>query len=284
MPVLSGIELLAHLGSTQLAASHFDVGGGNLDMAWSVCETLADLGCVAFLAGTPVSINSYLGYRQFVETITSAASHFGVRVAAHLDHATRSEDVRAALEAGFTSVMFDGSRLPFVENVCATQVVVKMSRAFGASVEGELGPIGGKDDEVRDAAGSLPSADECIRFVKETGVDLFAPAIGTRHGFYKKPVVLDMVLAQKLGRDLPVPLVLHGATGLNAESLRALIGCGFRKINYATGIRFAFRQGIAEAIDCNGDVTKPQTFLAVGRARVAQFVREQLSHLSRVTT
>ena len=237
MSLLSGANLLAASGETQLALPSFDVAGGNIDMLHAIGRELARSQTCAFLASTPASIQDYYGYRHFVSSIREMAAHYKVHVAAHLDHATSFEDIAAAIDAGCTSIMVDGSKLPLAANIELTKSVVKKSHRAGASVEAELGVIGGKEDECIAETAHAPSLKESMQFIDMTHIDFFAPAIGTSHGFYSGPPGIDWKLARDLGSSFKIPLVLHGGTGLSDDTVRKLIRMNFRKINYATGVR-----------------------------------------------
>jgi len=281
MPLVSGSELWACRGANQRALPHFDVGGGNLDMIWAVCKALKDEGAVAFLASTPASIKAYHGFDIFTHNIRLVTERFNVYVAAHLDHATDLQDIREGLKAGCTSVMFDGSRLSLDENIKQTRLVVDAAHRHGVTVEGEVGAIGGKEDETDNFQQDGLDLVDLVRFVSDTGVDYFAPAIGTQHGFYNRQPVIQWDLALQLAAAIHIPLVLHGATDLSTETCHRLVAIGFKKVNYATGVRNAFREGVLAAIEKEGTATRPQTYLGTARQHVKIFVTEVIRALNK---
>ena len=150
-------------------------------------------------------------------------------VALHLDHGSTLEHVAAALHAGYTSVMLDGSRLPFRENAGLTALAVRLAHAAGCSVEGEIGHVAQGDET------SLTSVEEACAFAAETQVDALAISIGTAHGYYKAEPKLDLERCRAIGEALPeLPLVLHGGSGTPLDAVRESIRCGIAKINIAT--------------------------------------------------
>lgn len=150
-------------------------------------------------------------------------------VALHLDHGTSLEHVAVALHAGYTSVMFDGSRLPFAENAAKTKLAAELAHAAGCSAEGEIGHVAQGDET------ALTVVSEAVDFAKQTGVDALAVSIGTAHGYYKAAPKIDVERCREIAEALPdLPLVLHGGSGTPLEDVRAVIRCGIAKVNIAT--------------------------------------------------
>ena len=150
-------------------------------------------------------------------------------IALHLDHGSSLEHVAVALHAGYTSVMFDGSRLPYEENAKLTKLAVELAHAAGCSAEGEIGHVAQGDET------SLTSVEEAVSFAEATGVDALAVSIGTAHGYYKAEPKLDIARCKAIGDALPeLPLVLHGGSGTPLDAVRESIRCGIAKINIAT--------------------------------------------------
>lgn len=244
----------------------FDCAGGVADLVISICRVLAVVDCPGFLASTPASIESYHGYEFMVDMLQWAQKKYDVTIAAHLDHSESLHSVQFALEAGFTSVMYDGSALPFEENLRNTRIAVEMAREFRVSVEGELGRIPGKEDEGASSyTGAGVSLEGSLRFVEETGIDCFAPSVGTAHGHYAAVPVIQHELVRELVKHVKVPLVLHGGSGLECSMLQDLISKGVRKVNFATEVREAFTRGVAGSLDSYGVAIRPQKYLGAGR-------------------
>ncbi|MGC8968345.1 MAG: class II fructose-bisphosphate aldolase [Thermus sp.] len=170
-------------------------------------------------------------------------------VALHLDHGESLSQVAEALGLGFTSVMLDGSHLALEENIRKTRLAVEVARAFGATVEGEVGAVpGGYGGEVDLGPVAYTDPEEAWRFLEETGVDALAVSIGTRHGLHKGLVRLNLALLEELSR-LPVPLVLHGASRLSPEEYRAVVERGIRKINLYADLALKAAETLKEGED-----------------------------------
>ena len=162
-------------------------------------------------------------------TLIRLAQRSNQPIALHLDHGTSLDHVAVALHAGYTSVMFDGSRLPYDENVAKTKLAVQLAHAAGCSAEGEIGHVAQGDET------SLTSVEEAVSFAEATKVDALAVSIGTAHGYYKAEPKLDLERCKAIGDALPdLPLVLHGGSGTPLDAVRESIRCGIAKINIAT--------------------------------------------------
>jgi len=195
---------------------------------------------------TPIFLMIYTGeiddttWWYYPATIRAVAERYTIPIVMHLDHATELDDIRAALDNGFTSVMYDGSSLPFDKNVEMTRKAVELALAYGASVEAELGLVGGFDLTANDnVANVLTQPDEVVTFVERTGVDSLAVSIGTAHGIYQQLPKLDISLLKELSAASTVPLVLHGGSGTPDDQMRAAIENGICKFNVYTDIRIA---------------------------------------------
>ena len=192
-----------------------------------------------------------------------------VPVGVHLDHATELDLVAEALALGFGSVMFDGSPLPWEENLEATARVVR-DAPDGVWVEAELGEIGGKDGV--HAPGTRTDPDEARRFVEATGVHGLAVAVGTSHAMTARTAKLDLDLITSLARAVPVPLVLHGSSGVPDVELRRAIEAGMTKINIATHLNKVFTETVRSALADDPELVDTRRFLGAARAAVADEV------------
>jgi fructose-bisphosphate aldolase class II len=184
-----------------------------------------------------------------------AAKAAKVPVCVQLDHGVEVDYAEAALKLGFTGIMYDGSLLPYEENLANTRKVVKMAAEFGAGVEAELGSLPSREGSASAAVGPVyTDPEEAVAFCRETGIDAFAPSFGTAHGIYKSTPKLDLdrvkVIAQKTG----LPLVMHGGSGVSTEDYRTAIRNGIRKINYYSYMSRAGVRAAREMLDSQ-DVT-----------------------------
>ena len=156
-----------------------------------------------------------------------------VPVCVHLDHCETLDYMAEALEMGFTGVMYDGSLLPYAENVANTQKAVAMAKAYGAGVEAEIGQLAAREGGTEHGAGPVyTDPDLAVRFVQETGIDALAPSFGTAHGIYKAKPVLDLERVKTISEKTGLPLVMHGGSGVSPEDYHTAIQNGIRKINY----------------------------------------------------
>lgn len=217
-------------------------------MVRTILETCERLRCPAILMGLPGPDLEGNGFAYVSGLIRAVAPHHPIPVVLHLDHATEIDDIRRAVDAGFTSVMIDGSCRPFAENVALTRAAVEIAHPHRVSVEAELGHVGGSDVEnTRYAESVLTEPDEARRFVAETGVDALAVSIGTSHGIYRSLPKLDLAQLQAIRAATDVPLVLHGGSGTPADQLQAAVRHGITKLNIYADNRIAMARGLQES-------------------------------------
>ena len=190
-------------------------------------------------------------------------------IAIHLDHGGDVGICKACIDAGYTSVMIDGSALDFDGNVGLTKQVVDVAHPLGISVEGELGTIGGKEETQSEI--KYTEVSEAEEYVLRTGVDSLAIGVGTAHGVYKGVPHIAVDRIEEIAAKINTPLVLHGASGLSDEVIIACIKAGISKINFATQLRQAFTQGLKEGIAENPEAFDPKVYLpkAIQRVREA---------------
>ncbi|WP_293784683.1 class II fructose-bisphosphate aldolase [uncultured Aeromicrobium sp.] len=199
------------------------------------------------------------------------------RVAVHLDHATDGDLVRHAVELGVSSVMYDGSRLPYEANVAATAQIAQWCHERGVSIEAELGEVGGKDGV--HAPGTRTDPAEAEAYVEATGVDALAVAVGSSHAMRTRDAELDDDLIAALATRVPVPLVLHGSSGVPDAGLRSAIAAGMRKINIATHLNIHMTNAVRAELE-ESDTADPRRYLGPGRAAIAAEVARLLVLLS----
>jgi len=224
--------------TTKARKFNFTVGAfnmHNLEMLPAMIRAAKEMGSPIIIQ-TSVGTAQYIGYGVVVSVCKHLAEYEGVDVVLHLDHATNFAHIRDAINAGFSSVMFDGSSLSFKENILRTQEVVAFAYQRGISVEGELGVIGGTEDghTVNEADKVYTDPEDAKLFVKETGVDALAVAIGTSHGSYKAKTNINLPLLKRIHEVVDVPLVVHGGTGVKEEDIHKCIDNGVRKFNVGT--------------------------------------------------
>jgi ketose-bisphosphate aldolase len=210
------------------------------------------------LQTTEATIN-YLGLPMIMGMANAAANQLEQPVALHLDHGSTYELAARCIDAGYTSVMIDGSKLSFNNNCAITRRVVDLAHAAGVSVEGELGHVGQNNDST--PASPFTEPDDAATFVSQTEVDALAVAVGTAHGFYKGEVRLDFGRLREISAAIPqTPLVLHGGSGVSAELLRESIACGIRKVNFGTELKNAFTGAVKASLSSSDDIDLRRTF------------------------
>lgn len=190
-----------------------------------------------------------------------------VNVSLHLDHAESELLVQEALDLGFDSIMFDGSKLEYSSNVQASARMVQLCRDYGATIEVELGEVGGKDGV--HAPGVRTNPAEAKAFVEATGVDLLAVAVGSSHAMTTRDATLDFELISHIAKTVSVPLVLHGSSGVNDEALQRAVIAGIRKVNIATHLNHLFTDEIREILNSDSKIVDPRKYVKSARNKVA---------------
>jgi len=237
-------EILRLAEERAVCVPAFDWGFGRPEFFEGILAAARELAAPAVFLVWAGSCRRY-GFRALVEMLTRAASRAGAKVALHLDHADAEEDALEAVEAGFGSAMFDGAELPFEENVARTRALVAQVHARGALVEGSLGGIG--REGVRSEAHSPTDPEAAARFVNLTGVDILAPSVGNRHGCRGFTVPLDWSLMERLRASVPMPMALHGGSGIELADVARAASFGFRKLNLVTKLQSAYDGAFASA-------------------------------------
>ncbi len=191
-------------------------------------------------------------FERIMKYFVARCEQTKVPVALHLDHGSTFESVMLSIHHGCTSVMYDGSSLPFEENVERTREVVRAAHACGVSVEAEIGHVSGHEGNMLEGNevdhSAYTQVDEAVRFVKATGVDALAIAVGTVHGVYKGEPKLDFERIKEIRSAVDIPLVLHGGSGLSPEMFREAVTCGINKINFCTEVSLAAGQKSREYV------------------------------------
>jgi ketose-bisphosphate aldolase len=223
-----------------------------LESTRAICDAGTDAASPVILQAGSSSFSG-VGRSLLARAALTMAEESLLPVGVHLDHSTDLDEIRACIDLGYTSVMFDGSQLSFEENVSLTTLVVGEAHARGVWVEAELGAIAG-DENVSSAAvaGDLTSPEAAAEFVERTGVDALAVAIGSVHGISDHPIHLDLDLLGQIAQVVPIPLVLHGASGLDDKELQAAVRIGIAKVNFNADLRRAYLGALRDAIDSQG--------------------------------
>ena len=280
MALVSAKEMLLKARKEGYGIAQININ--NLEWIKAVLETVEELKSPVILGVSEGAAKYMGGYKNVMDMVRNIHDFYNVTVpvAVHLDHGSY-EGAFKALEAGFTSIMFDGSHYPFEENLAKTKEVVEKAHALGVSVEAEVGSIGGEEDGVV-GTGEIADPEEC-RIIAATGVDMFAAGIGNIHGQYPANweglnfEVLSEI--QKVTNN--IPLVLHGGTGIGADMIKRSIELGVAKINVNTELQLAFAKATREYIEAGKDLESkgfdPRKLLAPGTNAIKQVVKEKLT-------
>lgn len=209
---------------------------------------------------TTESTINYLGIDFVVAMANAAAQEMNQSATLHLDHGASFELAKKCVEAGYSSVMIDGSELPFEKNIELTKRVVEMAHAHGVSVEAELGHVTQNVDNL-DVTQFFTLPEDAKKFVAETDVDALAVAVGTAHGFYKGEVKLDFARLREISEAVSeTALVLHGGSGVPPELMQEAIRCGIRKINFGTELKNAFTLAVKKSLLETDEIDLRKTF------------------------
>ncbi|WP_276357851.1 class II fructose-1,6-bisphosphate aldolase [Cohnella caldifontis] len=275
MPLVSMNEFLPKAKAGKFAVGQFNMN--NLEFAQAITDAAIEEKS-PFIFGVSEGALKYMGMEYTVAIAEAAAKKSGLPIALHLDHGSSFEVAMACIRAGFSSVMFDGSHHPYEENIKLTKEIVKAAHAMGVSVEGELGTIGGVEDDISvdEANAALAKPEEAIRFYEETGVDALAIAVGTAHGMYKGEVKIHYDIIRAVVSKIPVPIVLHGGSGVPDEMIRESIQAGVGKINVNTENQVACTAAIREVLGKDAKVYDPRKYLTPARTAMKEVVKEKI--------
>ncbi|MBH8600383.1 class II fructose-1,6-bisphosphate aldolase [Thermoactinomyces sp. CICC 23799] len=275
MPLVSMNAFLPQAKKEGFAVGQFNVN--NLEFVQAIIEAGKEERSPLIFGASEGAIR-YMGLNNVVALAKAAAEEADVPVALHLDHGSSFEVVMKCIRAGFSSVMFDGSHYPFEENIRLTKKVVEAAHAVGVSVEGELGTIGGVEDDlnVSEEDAALADPDQAIRFWEETKVDAMAIAVGTAHGMYKGEPKIRYDIIEKVASQIEAPIVLHGGSGVPDESIQKAVSLGVGKINVNTENQVAMVKVVRELLDNNPDMIDPRKYLGPAREAIKETVKAKM--------
>ncbi|MEO3946104.1 class II fructose-1,6-bisphosphate aldolase [Gorillibacterium sp. CAU 1737] len=281
MPLVSMNEFLPAAREGKYAVGQFNMN--NLEFAQAITQAGTELNS-PFIFGVSEGALKYMGIEFTVALAEAAAKQSGLPIALHLDHGSSFDVAMKCIRAGFSSVMFDGSHHSFEDNIRLTKEIVKAAHAMGVSVEGELGTIGGTEDDISVDAelASLAKPEEAIRFYEETGVDALAIAVGTAHGVYVGEPKIHFDIIEKVAAAIPAAIVLHGGSGVPDEMLRAAIKAGAAKINVNTENQVAGTAAIREVLNKDAKVYDPRKYLTPARNAMVEVVKSKMTQFGSV--
>lgn len=266
----------------QARQNNYAVGAFNV---YNIEDTIAVLSAaqeleVPIIVMTSMSALEHSGLEELAAVISIKAAKNPRPVCLHLDHATEFATILKAIKAGYRSVMFDGSTLPYHENVKRTKEIVKIARPLGVSVEGEIGRVG-RGEEGEDVGGMVLSEPEKVKkFVAKTDVDACAIAIGTQHGMQKQRAEIDYQRLSKIRKLVDLPLVLHGSSGVNNNDLAKLSQGSIQKINIGTRLKRVFTDALREQISQNPELHDQIKLQKPSITAVKEEVKKKIKYIS----
>lgn len=275
MALVSMTEMLKKAKEGKYAVGQFNMN--NLEFTQAIIEAAEEENSPVIL-GVSEGALKYMGLEYTVAMAKAAAEKAKVPIALHLDHGSTYEIAMKVIGAGFSSVMFDGSHYPYEENIEITKRVVEAAHAMGVSVEGELGTIGGTEDDlsVDEEHAKLTNPSEAIEFYNATKVDALAIAVGSAHGVYKGEPKIHFEIIDSVSKQIDIPLVLHGGSGIPDETIRTAISYGIGKVNVNTENQIAFTDKIREILNNDSKVYDPRKYLGPGRQAIKEVVKEKI--------
>ncbi len=272
--LINFIDILKTAKEKHFAIPHFNIN--NLEWSKYILEECNKLN-VPVILGVSEGAAKYMGgFNTITGMIKGLIVDLNIKVPVclHLDHGKNFDICKKAIDAGFSSVMIDASTLPLEKNIEVTKKVVAYAHQKNVSVEAEIGHIITANDNLDTA--STATIEECIELYKNTSIDALAPALGSVHGLYKGKLNLDFDKMKQLNNILPIPLVLHGGTGIPNEKIKKAISCGISKININTDLQIAWSKQVKKFISEN-DAYDPRKIIGSGEEAIKSRVKEIVS-------
>ena len=268
-------EMLLKAKKEKYAVPHLNIN--DLEWAKYILEKCNELNIPVILGVSEGAAKYMGGYHAVAGMVKGLMEDLNIQipVCLHVDHGSSKEACIKAIDAGFTSVMIDASRYPLAENIKITKEVVDYAHARGVSVEAEVGHIGGTEDNITSSATNA-TLEDCLTLYENTKIDALAPALGSVHGFYKGEPNLDFATMKIINENLPIPLVLHGGTGIPEDKIKKAISCGISKININTDLQSVWSKAVRKFLEENQEVYDPRKIIGSGeqviKTRIEQLV------------
>lgn len=272
--VVSSARLMKRAEKENYAIPAFNID--NLESAMAVSEIMHEMRTPVIVQMIPRTLN-YGGVAIYPAMMRELMADCPVDYALHLDHGSSLSLAKKCIAGGFSSVMFDGSLMPFEDNVKFTKEVTDFALPMDVSVEGELGTIGGKEEGDTDLEASYTKVSEAEEFVRRTNVSTLAIGVGTAHGVYKGTPHINVKRIKEIHAAIDTPLVLHGASGLSDEVLKDCIAAGITKINFATELRQAYTNGIKAEFAKDPDVFDPKIYMRGAIDNIKDVLRHKIN-------
>ena len=269
------IDMLNKAKENKYAVPHFNIN--DLEWAKYILEECEELQ-VPVILGVSEGACTYMGGFNTIYGMVSGLIkdlNITIPVCLHVDHGQSFETCKAAIDAGFTSVMIDASKHELDENIRITKEVVEYAHKYNVSVEAEVGHIGGTEDNIT-AEEMFATLEDCITLYENTHIDSIAPALGSVHGVYKGEPNLDFERMKTINDALPIPLVLHGASGIPGDKIEQAIASGTSKINVNTDFQMAWAEEVREELEEDEKVYDPRKIIGAGEQAIKDKVKEKV--------
>jgi len=275
MNYINTTSLLKKAQDLGVAVAAFNIH--NLETVQAVVMGASEENSPVIIQTTPGTLR-HAGISYISSIVKTAATIYDIPIVLHLDHCSSFETTVQCIKNGYTSVMIDGSKLPYDENVALVKKVVEIAHYAGVSVEAELGKIGGTEDDshLDESEALFTVPEEAKAFVEATGVDSLAIAIGTSHGAYKGEPKLDFERLTKIKNLVDVPLVLHGASGISDENIQEAVKRGICKVNIATELKISMANAIKECFKNNMRENDPRNYMGNAKKAVKEVVKSKI--------
>lgn len=272
--VVSSARLMKRAEKENYAIPAFNID--NLESAMAISEIMHEMRTPVIVQMIPRTLN-YGGIAIYPAMMRELMADCPVDYALHLDHGSSLALAKKCVAGGFSSVMFDGSLMPFEDNIKFTKEVTDFALPMDVSVEGELGTIGGKEEGDTDLEASYTKVSEAEEFVRRTNVSTLAIGVGTAHGVYKGTPHINIERIKEIHTAIDTPLVLHGASGLSDEVLKDCIAAGITKINFATELRQAYTNGIKAEFAKDPEVFDPKIYMRGAIDNIKEVLRHKIN-------
>ncbi len=276
MTLVTTAELVTEAGAQRCGIGAFNVL--HLETAEGLAAGAESAGQPLILQVSENCVRFHGSLRPITAAALAVADSSQARLSLHLDHAESEDLVREAIDLGFSSVMFDASKLEFAENVARTAAVAELAHEHGLFIEAELGEVGGKDGA--HAPGVRTDPKEARAFAAATGVDALAVAVGTSHAMTTRDAVLDLDLVARLRDEVGLPLVLHGSSGVADPDLRRVISAGITKVNVSTHLNASFTGGLRRYLADKPTTVDSRRYIGAGRESLARETTRLLNLLA----
>ena len=268
-------KILEKAKTNKYAIPHFNIN--NLEWTRFILEECNNLNSPVIIGVSEGAAKYMGGYKTISNLVKNLVEYLNIEIPViiHLDHGSSVEECKKAIDQGFTSVMFDGSKYSLIENINMTKEVVEYAKKYNVTVEAEIGHIGGEEDGVADEL-AYANVNDAIKLYEETKIDFLAPALGSVHGIYKGKTNLNFERMKKIYDATNIPLVLHGGTGIPDDLIEEAIKNGVSKININTELQIAWSNEVKKYMFENNNIYDPRKIIKSGEIELKKVVRSKV--------